>query len=107
MKMANALNEAGPHNKDCSDGDWPCNTWEEITPRMEYTWFSLFERQVLAKLNYLRSGNCDVLIPAFLKGGITVQINNRVPQVERGRLKTTTTGLTVTVPFVEISDDDR
>jgi hypothetical protein len=44
MKMANALNEAGPHNKDCSDGDWPCNTWEEITPRMEYTWFSLFER---------------------------------------------------------------
>jgi hypothetical protein len=107
--MANTLNNAGLHSKECSDGDWPCNTWQEITPRLEYTWLSLFERKVFTKFNYeyLRSRNCDVLMSAFLKRGITVHINNRVPQVESGGLKMTTTGLTVTAPSVEISDEDR
>jgi len=43
-KMANALNTVGLHNKQCSDGEWPFNTREEIIPRLEYIWLSLFER---------------------------------------------------------------
>lgn len=36
-KMANVLKTVGLHNKQCSDGEWPCNTREEIIGRLEYT----------------------------------------------------------------------
>jgi hypothetical protein len=46
-------------------------------------------------------------MPAFLKRGISVQLDNRVVQVESAGIMMTTTGLTVTAPSVKISEEDR